>query len=139
MTLMYKILHVYPQLMCGGTETVFYSLIKHSDFTRFQYDILIQRSGTQENIFQDLGCKVIAIPYNTPGQYHNDLAAFFTKYHYQAVHCHMHNEMPIVLEEARKAGVSHCVSHSHNARVDIPKLLWSLRYFKHHKLSLIHI
>lgn len=130
---MYKILHVYPQLMCGGTETVFYSLIKHSDLTRFQYDILIQRSGTQENIFLDLGCKVIAIPYNTPEQYHNDLAAFFTQSHYQAVHCHMHNEMPIVLEEARKAGVSHCISHSHNARVDIPKLLWSLRYFKHHK------
>lgn len=130
---MNKILHVYPQLMCGGTETVFYSLIKHSDLTRFQYDILIQRSGTQENIFQDLGCKIITIPYNNLEQYHNDLAVFFTKNHYQVVHCHMHNEIPIVLEEARKAGVPHCVSHSHNARIDISKLLWPLRYFKHHK------
>ena len=41
--------------------------------------------------------------------------------------------MAIVLEEARKARIPHCISHSHNARIDIPRILWPLRYFKHHK------
>lgn len=128
-----KILHVYPQLMCGGTETVFYSIVKASDKTKFQYDILVQRSGQQEHIFQKQGCRIITIPYENSKQYHKALAAFFSKNKYQAVHCHMFPEMDIVLEEARKAGIPHCISHSHNARIDIPKILWPLRYFKHHK------
>ncbi len=130
---MLKILHVYPQLMCGGTETVFYSLIKASDKTKFQYDILVQRSGQQEHIFQKQGCRIITIPYENSKQYHRLLADFFSKNKYQAVHCHMFPEMDIVLGEARKAGILHCISHSHNARIDIPKILWPLRYFKHHK------
>lgn len=119
--------------MCGGTETVFYSLIKASDRTRFQYDILVQRSGQQEQIFQELGCNIITIPYENSKQYRSVLKDFFMRNKYQAVHCHMHEEMAIVLQEAHKAGVPHCISHSHNARIDIPKILWPLRYLKHHK------
>lgn len=131
--MMVKILHVYPQMMCGGTETVFYSLIKASDKTKFQYDILVQRTGQQEHIFQEQGCRIITIPYANSKQYHRALANFFAKNKYQAVHCHMFPTMDIVLEEARKANVPHCIAHSHNARTDVPKILWSLRYFKHHR------
>lgn len=130
---MNNILHVYPQLNCGGTETVFYSLIKYSDRNLFHYDILIQRAGEQEHFFEELGCNIITIPYESSEQYHSDLHEFFSKNNYQAVHCHMHEEMSIVLQEARKAGVLHCISHSHNARIDIPKLLWPFRYLKYAK------
>lgn len=130
---MNKILHVYPQLMCGGTEAVFYNLIKYSDHNNFQYDILVQKTGEQEHIFKDLGCNIINIPYNNSEQYHKDLHIFFSKNLYQAVHCHMHKEMSIVLEEAHKAGIAHCICHSHNARIDIPRFFWPLRYFKHHQ------
>lgn len=131
--MMVKILHVYPQLMCGGTETVFYSLIKASDKTKFQYDILVQCPGQQEHIFQKQGCNIITIPYVDSKQYHSALADFFAKNKYQAVHCHMFPTMDIVLEEARKANILHCIAHSHNARTDVPYFLWPLRYFKHHK------
>lgn len=129
----YKVLHVYPQLNCGGTETVFYSLIKASDKNMFSYDILVQKRGQQDAAFEKLGCNIITIPYESVEQYHEALAKLFAENRYQAVHCHMFSKMYIVLEEAKKSGVPHCVAHSHNARVDIPKILWPLRYFKHHK------
>lgn len=129
---MYRILHVYPQLNCGGTEMVFYNLIKFGDKTNYQYDILVQRKGDNEIIFEQLGCKIYTIPYKDKHQYYIDIAKFFSQNKFQAVHAHMHGAMPVVLKEASKAGVPHCIAHSHNARIDIPRILWPLRYFKHH-------
>lgn len=103
-----------------GNRDCFYSLIKASDKTKFQYDILVQCPGQQEHIFQKQGCNIITIPYVDSKQYHSALADFFAKNKYQAVHCHMFPTMDIVLEEARKANILHCIAHSHNARTDVP-------------------
>lgn len=132
---MYKVLHVYPQLNCGGTEMVFYNLIKFSDRQLFQYEILVQREGEQDQMFKNLGCTIITIPYLNRKQYKKELAVFFSENNYQAVHCHTHKEIPIVLSQAKRAGIRHCISHSHTARIDIPAWLWPLLYLKHRKFE----
>ena len=130
---MLRILHVYPQLNCGGTEMVFYNLIKFSDIRHFRYDILVQKSGERDPMFKLLGCNIITMPYHSKQQYRQDLEHLFRQNNYQAVHTHMHNTMEIVLEEAKKAGVPHCISHSHSARIDLPQFLWFIRFIRNHK------
>ena len=130
---MYNILHVYPQLNCGGTEMVIYNLIKFSDRNRFNYDILVQRTGSNEQIFRELGCTIHVVPFNRVDEYKHALDVFFAAHHYIAVHTHMHEEIPYVLQSAKRYNVTHRIAHSHNARHDIPLFLWPLRIFKHHK------
>lgn len=127
-----SILHVYPQLNCGGTEMVIYNLIKFSDHERFSFSILVQRVGEQDKVFEELGCKIVLIPFKDSRSYYQELASFFTNNRFVAVHTHMHNEMGIVLKAAKKGNVKHRLAHSHNARVDIPRVLWPLRIIKHY-------
>ena len=52
---------------------VFYNLIKFSDRQLFQYEILVQREGEQDQMFKDLGCTIITIPYLNRKQYKKEL------------------------------------------------------------------
>lgn len=128
-----RVLHVYPQLRCGGTEMVLYNLIKFGNHDKFQYDILIQKSGDNELIFRGMGCKIRQIEYNNAHQYYNDLLKFFSTEKYDVVHTHMHSELPTILKAAYMVGIRCRVAHSHNARVDIPQFIWPLLYPLHHK------
>ena len=129
----YKVLHVYPQLNCGGTEMVIYNLIKYSDKLRFHYDILVQRCGEMDVAFEELGCRIVVVPFKNNKQYYTQLKKNLTDSQYDVIHTHMHEEIPIVLKAAEELGAHHRIVHSHNARIDIPKLLWPLRIFKHYK------
>lgn len=126
-----NILHVYPQLNCGGTEMVIFNLIKFSDHNRFSFSILVQRPGEQDRAFEGLGCQIITIPFSASRQYYDDLLSLFKETHFTAVHTHMHNEMGMVLKAAKEIGIKHRIAHSHNARIDLPKVLWPLRVVKH--------
>ena len=128
-----SVLHVYPQLNCGGTEMVIYNLIKYADKSTMRFDLLVQQEGSQDKIFQELGCQIHKVPYINKIQYQQAIKAFLQKNHYSVVHAHMHEQMHIVLKVARQIGVKHCIAHSHNARIDIPRILWPLRLFRHHK------
>ncbi len=132
----YHILHVYPQLNCGGTEMVIYNLIKFSNHELFSFSILVQKAGELDKSFEELGCKIITIPSpNVTGtdNYYQELVSLFKKNHFTAIHTHVHREMGVVLRAAEAADVRHRIAHSHNARVDFPKFLWPLRFFKHHQ------
>lgn len=128
---MKRILHVYPQVNCGGTEMVFFNLIKFGDRDHFQYELLTQQKGDNESAFEDLGVKIHTIPKSSKKEYSNSLIDFFKKEQFDVVHAHMHSDMPIVLKAAKKAGIICRAAHSHNARIDIPKILWPLFYFRH--------
>jgi glycosyltransferase involved in cell wall biosynthesis len=132
---MQRILHVYPQLNCGGTEMVIYNLIKFGSRNTFKFDILVQRSGDNEQIFRDLGVEIHVVPFTTAADYKKRLAEFFRANAYLAVHAHTHSETPYVLAAAKRLGVRHCISHSHVARIDIPKYLWPLRIFRNFRYS----
>ncbi len=134
----YNILHVYPQLNCGGTEMVIYNLIKFSDHEQFSFSILVQKTGEQDKAFEEIGCKITTIPLpdlKDTDCYYQELVSYFDENHFTAIHTHMHNEMGLVLRAARAADVRHRIAHSHNARVDFPKFLWPLRFFKHHRFE----
>ena len=130
---MEKILHVYPQLNCGGTEMVIYNLIKYSNNAEFHYDILVQKKGEMDLAFEGLGCRIIVVSKECRKSYEFQLRDFFVEYHYDVVHTHMHEEIPIVLKVAKETGIRHRIVHSHNARIDIPRFLWPFRFFKHYK------
>lgn len=128
---MKKILHVYPQINCGGTEMVFYNLIKFGDREHFRYELLTQRRGDNEAAFADLGVPIHTVAKTSEKKYFLALIDFFKREHFDVVHAHMSADLPLVLKAAAKAGVPCRVAHSHNARVDIPRLLWPLFYFRH--------
>lgn len=130
---MIRVLHVYPQLNCGGTETVIYNLIKYGDKSRFKYDLLVQEKGENDYKFKELGCNIHIIPYTTDEKYMNDIISLLQRYPYDVIHTHIHSKMPVVLKAAKMVGIKHRVSHSHNARVDIPKILWKIFAFSRHR------
>lgn len=128
---MMRVLHVYPQLNCGGTEMVFYNLIKFGNRADHSYEILIQCHGDNESIFTEINVPIHCIPFTSREAYYNDLVVFFKKENYDVVHAHTNKNVPIVLKAAKDAGIKCRVAHSHTARVDIPRILWPLCYFRH--------
>ncbi len=112
---------------------VFFNLIKFGSRPDVSYEILVQAPGDNEQGFRALGVPLHTIPFSSPEQYERELREFFKVKKYDAVHAHMHEEMPLVLRAAQEAGVPCRVAHSHNARVDIPRFIWPLLYFKHHR------
>jgi len=128
-----RVLHVYPELNCGGTEMVFYNLIKFGDRHKFIYEILVQRPGDNEEIFKDIDCKIHTVEFKNKGQYFNALVRFFKNGKFDVVHAHMDTKLPLVLKAAREAGINCRVAHSHNARVDIPQFTWPLFFLRHRK------
>ncbi len=129
---MKRILHVYPQLNCGGTEMVFYNLIKFGDRQNHSYEILIQRHGENEYAFTELNVPIHLIPFDSADNYYHTLVDFLKKERFDVIHAHMDTELPLVLKAAKEAGIKCRVAHSHNARIDIPRILWPLRHFRHH-------
>ena len=114
---------------------VIFNLIKFSDHNHFSFSILVQRPGEQDGAFEELGCNIITIPFSDSKQYYKDLLSLFKKTHFTAVHAHMHNEMGMVLKAAKKTGLNHRIAHSHNARVDLPRVVWPLRVVKHFRFE----
>lgn len=112
---------------------VFYNLIRFGSRHDFSYEILVQSHGDNEKVFRDLDITIHVIPCSDPGQYQKALSRFFEAEKFDVVHTHMHEEMPLVLHAAQDAGVRCRVAHSHNARLDIPRFVWPLLYFKHHR------
>ena len=123
---------MYPQINCGGTEMVFYNLIKFGIHSEFSYEILVQRSGDNERIFKDLDIPIHQISFTSAKEYKSRLIQFFTRERFDVVHTHMDTSLPIVLSAAKEAGIPCRVAHSHNARVDIPEFLWPLFFLRHH-------
>lgn len=130
---MKKILHVYPQLNCGGTEMVFYNLIKFGDRSKFQYDILVQSHGSDEERFKDLGCKIHVVAYHNKKDYIRQLDIFFHENYYDVIHTHVHSEIPYLIYAAKNANIPCRIVHSHNSRIDIPKWLWPIATLRHRK------
>lgn len=132
-----RILHVYPELNCGGLERVIRDIITHTDKGLFVHDILVQSSGAADSFFESGGVKIIQIPFDGDVKgYRAALRDLFTERRYDVVHCHNHREMSMVNQEARRCGIRLRIAHSHNAHQDIPGLkrwLRILRFYRHRK------
>ncbi len=128
-----RVLHVYPQLNCGGTEMVLYNLIKFGSHDKFQYEILVQREGNNDDIVKKIGVPIHIIPYESSAKYKSKLAAFFKKEKFDIIHTHTHAQIPQVLSVAKSAGINRRIVHSHCARTDLPKFLWAFRFLLNHR------
>ena len=121
-----RVLHVVPSLAKdAGVTSVVYNLTRFSDSTRVRYDFLhhdmLDGNPRHENNldgkFESWGCRVYRVNYASA-----DFLRFIREVHdvmgnvggtYDVVHCHMPNSAFCVLREAKKAGVSVRVLHSH--------------------------
>ena len=127
---MIKILFEYPQLNCGGTEMVMLNLVKFFDKNLCHVDLLVRKRGNNENAFIELGCKIYRLEYTKKRKYRQDLVSFLQSHRYDVVHTHMHSDMGLVMKSAKVVGVPVRVAHSHNARIDIPRVLWPLQIIR---------
>ncbi|MDE6271639.1 MAG: glycosyltransferase [Muribaculaceae bacterium] len=126
-----KILHVYPRLICGGVERVIEDIIRFSDPQRFKFDILTQEEGDNEALFEELGARILRLPYSgNDKDYRRRLRRILQEGEYTAVHCHSHREMSQVNLEAASLGIPVRIAHSHNAHQDIRGLRRLLRVLK---------
>lgn len=132
---MKRILHVYPQLNCGGTEMVIYNLIKFGNHAEYKFDLLVQCPGDNESIFRELGCEIHYVENKDIRDYAKCIREFFNEHHFDIIHTHMHIGMDIVLREAEITGIAHRIAHSHNARIDLPRWIWPIRYFRNHSFE----
>ncbi len=132
-----KVLHVYPQMNCGGLERVIADIVTHTDPDRFEHEILVQRSGSMDESFKKAGIIIHEIHFDgNVKRYRESLKAFFGENHYDAVHCHSHREMSVVNGSARKAGIPVRIAHCHNAHQDVGGIkswLRILRFYHHRK------
>lgn len=132
---MVHVLFEYPQLNCGGTEMVMFNLARFINKAEFQIDMLVQRPGSNEEQFRKLGCNIHQVSFESKSNYVASLMEFFKEHKYDVVHTHTHSLMATVLDCAKKAGVPVRVAHSHVARIDVPRILWSLQIFRNWKLE----
>ncbi|MDP4083167.1 MAG: glycosyltransferase family 1 protein [Bacillota bacterium] len=113
-----RILHVVVNMNRGGAETLIMNLYRNIDRTKIQFDFLTCKKGDFDQEINRLGGKVYRIPYVTDighFQYLKRLNEFFLiNNHYKIVHSHMDRMSGFVLWAAKKAGISHRISHSHN-------------------------
>lgn len=116
-----RVLHVYPQLNCGGVERVIENLIRFADRERFSFALLTQNPGEYEDEFRKMGIAIYRIPFGgDKKKYKKALAEFFRDNRFDVVHTHMHHQMMLVNKVAKKAGVKCRVAHSHINHQDWP-------------------
>ncbi len=131
-----RVLHVYPHLICGGVERVMEDIIRHLDSGRFSFDILTQEEGDNEEVFENLGVRILRLPYSGDDRgYRAGVRKVLQEGKYDAVHCHSHREMSSVNMEAAALKIPVRIAHSHNAHQDITGIRRWLRGLKFHRHS----
>ena len=130
-----KILHIYPQLNSGGTEMVIYNILRYCGSEDYSFELLTEAPGDNEEKFSELGIPIHHLPMQDKKTYFNSLVNFFTAGDYSVVHVHMNHHLPLVLRAAKKVGIRCRIAHSHNARLDLPQIVWKLLYIKHHSFE----
>lgn len=115
-----RILHVVVNMNRGGAETLIMSLYRHIDRSQIQFDFLTCKEGVFDSEIIELGGRVHRIPYITDVGHFGYLKGlkqfFMTHPDYSIVHSHMDKMSGLVLQQAKLAGVSVRIAHSHNTR-----------------------
>lgn len=123
----FRVLQVYPQMNNAGTERVIMSLYENMDREKVQFDFLLERDGELDQKIIEMGGHIYYIENEGKSKYYEKLLDFFNTHEYAIVHTHTHSAMGTVLKAAKKSGVPCRIAHSHNARNDLPKIMWFLK------------
>lgn len=114
---MQRILHIVGKMDRAGAETMLMNLYRHIDRTQVQFDFItftLQKGDYDDEILA-LGGKIYPIIANNSIDRMLKLTNFLKQHsEYQIVHAHMLLNNAFHLLAAKKAGVPHRISHSHN-------------------------
>ena len=113
-----RILHVVGAMNRGGIETWLMHILQHIDRDRFAMDFLVHTTDEchYDKQIRALGSRIISCPHaHQPWLYGTKFKKILGEYGpYDIVHSHVHHFSGYVLRVAKQAGVSVCISHSHN-------------------------
>lgn len=127
---MRKILHVYSSFNIGGTEKVIMSIFDNIDKNENEMYFLARKEGQLDDYIVKNGGKLFFINDDSETKYSEEVLNFFSKYKFDVIHVHTDYNMGLMLKLAKEAKIPERIVHSHNARVDIPKLFWFLKRLK---------
>lgn len=116
-TIMIRVLHVIGKMDRAGAETMLMNLYRQIDRDKIQFDFITFSSdkGDYDDEIISLGGKIIPIIGNNPVSRMIKLTRFLRNHpEYKIVHAHMLLSNAFHLLAAKKAGVKHRISHSHN-------------------------
>lgn len=114
---MKRILHIVGKMDRAGAETMLMNLYRHVDRSKIQFDFVTftNEIGDYDAEIVGLGGRIIPIIANNPIRRMLRLQEFLKQSpEYKIVHAHMLLSNAFHLLAAKRAGVSHRISHSHN-------------------------
>lgn len=115
-----RILHCVVNMNRGGAETLIMNIYRNIDRSKVQFDFLTSAEGVFDNEIKQLGGKVYRHPYITkvgPFRYSKSIYSFFKEHpEYDIVHSHMDRMSGLIMREAKRAGVSVRIAHSHSTK-----------------------
>lgn len=121
-----RVLHIVANMNRGGLENFLMNVYRTLDKEQVQFDFLVTREvqGAFDEEIRSLGGKIYNIPQMAKVgyyQYKKTLYHFFkTHPEYHVVHCHRDALCGIYLREAKRAGISVRIAHSHTSKIGEP-------------------
>ena len=113
-----RVLQVIRAMNIGGAETLIMNLYRNIDRKKVQFDFLVSYEGYFDDEIKKLGGNIHYIPYLTDkGQitYEKNIIKLLKAHpEYQVIHSHIDQVSGIIMQAAKKAGVSVRISHSHS-------------------------
>lgn len=112
-----RVLHIVGKMDRAGAETMLMNLYRHIDRTQVQFDFITFTTdqGDYNEEILALGGRIYPILANNSIERMFKLTSFLKKHpEYRIVHAHMLLNNAFHLLAAKKAGVQHRISHSHN-------------------------
>ncbi|WP_171503709.1 glycosyltransferase [Acinetobacter haemolyticus] len=112
-----RVLHIIGKMDRAGAETMLMNLYRHIDRTQVQFDFITftPDKGDYDDEILALGGRIYPILAKNPIERMLKLTAFLKEHsEYQIVHAHMLLNNAFHLLAAKKAGIPHRISHSHN-------------------------
>jgi glycosyltransferase EpsF len=114
---MIRILHIVGKMDRAGAETMLMNLFRNIDRTSVQFDFITftQEKGDYDDEIIELGGRIFPILAKNPIERMFKLTNFLRQHsEYRIVHAHMLLSNAFHLLAAKRAGVQHRISHSHN-------------------------
>lgn len=114
---MIRVLHIVGKMDRAGAETMLMNLYRHIDRTQVQFDFITftKDQGDYDEEILALGGEIFPIIASNSIERMLKLTSFLKQHsEYQIVHAHMLLNNAFHLLAAKKAGIPHRISHSHN-------------------------
>lgn len=112
-----RVLHCFERMNRGGAESFAMNVYRKIDREKIQFDFLVSGEGAYDEEIKSLGGRIYYISPLLkvgPVRFSKELYNFFEKdKEHKIVHSHRNKVSGLILREAKKAGITIRISHSH--------------------------